>query len=233
MAGDEQRDGDPAEAFEELRREVALVRRAVERLSAERAEVPESVDYSETLGRMAHNITAIGQRVDALTKGSAQAMTPDHIAGRIVAASSDARRNDQQIIAEARAGLDQAMRQIAGMVATARRGDEQNRWLAGVAIGGVVLGTFIWAVFAGAVARAVPESWLLPEKMAARTLRLDRWTASRRLAATSHPDIWNTMVAGAIIVQENRAAIERCRKDASKAGEAVSCTVRISPEKHR
>lgn len=116
---DDSQGADAAEAFEAMRGELALLRRAVEGLAVERGgqDVP---DYSETLGRMSHNITTIGQRVDALTKGSALAMTPDHIAGLIVAASSDARRNDQQIIAEACAGLDQATRPLAGIMVTAR-----------------------------------------------------------------------------------------------------------------
>lgn len=91
----------------------------------------------------------------------------------------------------------------------------------------------LWAAFAGVVARAVPESWLWPERMAARTLRLDTWTASRRLAAISRPDTWNAMVASAIIVQENRAAIERCRKAAARMHEPVSCTLRIASEQNR
>ncbi|WP_443029571.1 DUF6118 family protein [Sphingomonas sp. T1] len=66
--------------------------------------------------------------------------------------------------------------------------------------------------------------------MAARTLRLDGWTASRRLAAVNQPDTWNTMVAGAIVVQENRDAIERCRRAVTKASKPVRCTVRVAAE---
>lgn len=39
-----------AQAFEDLRGEVSLIRRAVERLTAERAEPSDAPDYSETLG---------------------------------------------------------------------------------------------------------------------------------------------------------------------------------------
>ncbi|WP_375428915.1 DUF6118 family protein [uncultured Sphingomonas sp.] len=231
MAGDDDQGGGDAaaEAFEEVRAEVTLLRRAIERLAAERAEVPEQPDYSETLGRMSNNITAIAQRVDILTKGSAQAMTPDHIAGRIVTASIDARRNDQQIIAEARAGLDQATRQLAGMTVSARRGDEQNRWLTWTAIGGIVVGMMLWGAFGGTLARVTPDSWLWPERLAARTLGGSQWDGARRLAAASYPETWNDMLAGVIIGRGNQAALERCQKAATKAGESVRCTVRIAP----
>ncbi len=46
------------------------------------------------------------------------------------------------------------------------------------------------------------ESRLWPERMAARTLRLDTWNASRRLAGNSRPEMWNTMVRGAIVLQD-------------------------------
>ena len=219
-----------AEAFEEVRAEVTLLRRAIERLTAERGEVAEPVDYSETLGRMSNNITAIAQRVDALTKGSAQAMTPDHIAGRIVAASSDVRRNDQQIIAEARSGLDQATRQLAGMVVSARRGDEQNRWLAGIGAGALIVGMGLWAVLAGPIARAVPEGWQWPERMAARAVDRPMWEAGQRLMIVAAPESWRTIVVGDKIVNANSEAIERCRRAAAKAQKAMQCVIKVGKD---
>lgn len=227
---DEQGTGDAAaEAFEGVRAEVALLRRAVERLAAERAEMPEQPDYSETLGRIAQGLTATAQRVDVLTKSSLQAMTPLHVASQIIAAASDARRGDQQIIAEARGGLDQATRQLVGMVASARRGDEQNLWLAGAGIGGMLVGMALWVALAGPLARAVPERWLWPERAAARTLDRSMWDSARRLAGVSQPDVWNAMVAGGMVLEANRDAIERCEKAASRAGAPVRCTVKINP----
>lgn len=230
---DIQEGGDPAEAFEELRGEVALVRRAVERLSAERAELPEPVDYSETLGRMSNTITAIAQRVDTLAKGWAEAVTPDHIANRIVAASSDARRNDQQIIAEARSGLDQATRQIAGVVASARRGEEQNRWLTGVGAGGTIVGMVLWAALAGPIARTMPERWQWPERIAARTVNLPMWQAGQRLMASASPTSWRSIVAGDQIIAANREVIEGCRKAAAKARDTMRCTIRVGQNRDR
>ena len=137
---------------------------------------------------------------------------------------------DQAAFAIGRKGLEDVTRQLQGLVALARHASEQNRWLAWSAIGGVATGMMLWAVGAGVVARAVPESWLWPEKMATRSLRLDTWTASRRLAAVSQPGTWNTMVAGAVIVQENRKTIDDCRKAAARADEPVRCTVKIAAE---
>ena len=145
---DEEGPSEAAQAFQELRAEVTLMRRAVERLTAERMEVPEPPDYSETLGVIANNITATAQRVDMLVKSPMLAMTPEQLAGRITAAASTARQEDRQTIATARTGLEDVTRQLHGYVVSARRGDEQNRWLMWSAIGGVVVGMMLWAVFA-------------------------------------------------------------------------------------
>lgn len=216
-----------AEAFEGVRAEVALLRRAVERLAAERAEIPEQPDYSETLGRIAQGLTATAQRVDVLTKSSLQAMTPLHVASQIVAAGSDARRGDQQIIAEARSRLDEATRELAGVVASARRSDEQNLWLAGAGIGGMLVGMALWVALAGPIARGVPENWHWSERMAARAMDLPMWQAGQRLMDIASPENWRAIVTGDAIVRANRDAIKGCRKAAAKVHGTVRCTIRV------
>lgn len=228
---DEDQVGDDAaaEAFEELRAEVTLLGRAVERLAAERAELPQPKDYDETLGRIAKAINKLAERMDVLAERPGISITPEGIARQVAAAASTVRAEDQRTIAAAGKSLEDATRALRGYIASARRGDEQNRWLARTAIGATALGILLWAAFAGAVARAVPESWLWPERMAARTLRLDPWTAARRLASVSQPETWNFMIRGGLIAQENSGAIERCRKAAVKAGRSVQCSVTITP----
>lgn len=224
---DEEGQDDATQAFEELRAEVTLMRRAVERLTAERMEVPEPPDYSETLGIIANNITATAQRVDMLVKSPMLAMTPEQLAGRITAAASTARQEDRQTIATARNGLEDVTHQLHGYVVSARRGDEQNRWLMWTAIAGAVLGMILWAVFAGIVARAVPASWQWPEKMAARSLDLPMWEGGQRLMRAASPDAFANIVAGDQIVTENRKALESCQRRANKSQDDVQCTIRM------
>jgi flagellar hook-basal body complex protein FliE len=229
MSEDEHEPETAQEAFARMEGELALLRRAVERMAVERAELPEQPDYSETLAGMVQKIDATLQRADALVKAAKDGASPRHVVDRIVAAGGDARAEDRRTIATAAAELKDATRVLQGVTASARRGDEQNRWLMWTAIGGVVLGMVLWAVFAGVVARAVPASWQWPEKMAAQTLGGTKWEGARWLAAASYPDTWNAMVAGMIMGQVNQVALERCQKAANKAGEPVRCTVRIKP----
>ena len=166
---DHERDA-AAEAFEGVRGELALLRRAIEGIAA-RDDRPEAPDYSETLGQITKLATATYQRAEILRKAAEEETVARQVAARITGAVAE----DRQAVKAAAGELRDATRALQGVTVSARRGDEQNRLLAWTAIGGIVVGMIAWAVFAGIVARAVPASWQWPEKMAARTLAMPMW----------------------------------------------------------
>jgi hypothetical protein len=231
MDEDDQQPDAAAEAFEGVRSELALLRRAVERLAAERAEVSEIPDYSETLGRMAKALNATMQNVGVLAKAAEDNVAPRYVADRIVAAGTHARDEDRRTIATAGSELKTATRDLQGVVASARRGDEQNRWLMWTGIGGIVAGMLLWAALAGVVARAVPSSWLWPETMAAMSLDMPMWEGGQRMMRAASPDAFANIAAGDRIVTANRKALETCRKRASKLRKVVPCTVSVEADK--
>ena len=226
-------DADAAEAFEAMRGELALLRRAVEGLAAER-DVIDVPDYSETLGRMQQGVDATADRIaiinDVIARSPALAMTPEQMAQRIAAAGNAARREDQAALAKA--GEDKArvmaeLRAIAGSAWT--KHDQKNRQL-WFGLGGLAAGILAWAIVPGLVARElVPASWQWPERMAARTLDMPRWTAGQRMMQSADPAQFRAIVAGDRIVTANREAIDGCEKAAAKARETVRCTIRIAP----
>ena len=67
-------------------------------------------------------------------------------------------------------GLDKAAREIGNRLASARRGDEQNRWLVWAGLGGVVLGMLLYALAQIPLALLAPTSWRWPERLATRVL---------------------------------------------------------------
>ena len=240
MDDDIQEGGDPAEAFDRLRaviegqdRELALLRRAVEGLAAERAHI-DVPDYSETLGRMQQGVDATADRIavinDVIARSPTLAMTPEQMAQRIAAAGNAARREDQAALAKA--GEDKArvmaeLRAIAGSAWT--KADQKNRQL-WFGLGGAAISILAWTILPGMVAREVaPASWQWPERMAARTLGLPRWEAGQRMMQSAAPDAFANIAAGDRIVTANRAVLEACRKRANKAREEVRCTVRVAP----
>ena len=230
---DEEEQGGAAEAFEAMRGELALLRRAVEGLAAERAHI-DVPDYSETLGRMQQGVDATAERIavinDVIARSPALAMTPEQLAQRIAAAGNAARREDQAALVKA--GEDKArvmaeLRAIAGSAWT--RADQKNRQL-WFGLGGVAIGILAWAIVPGLVAREVaPASWQWPERIAARTLDLPRWEAGQRLMQSVSPTAFSAIVAADRIVTANRETIEGCQKAAAKTRDTVRCTVRIAP----
>ena len=66
------------------------------------------------------------------------------------------------------------------------------------------------------MARAMPESWHRPERIAARMV-----------GASS---LWNALLHAADIQRDNRDAIEACRKSATMSRQPVRCTERIRAE---
>ena len=231
MSDDDHEPDAAVEAFEQIRGEMALMRRAVERLAAERAEVPQIPDYSETLGRMAKALNATMQNVGVLAKAAEDNVAPRYVADRIVAAGAHARDEDRRMIASAGEKMDRATTALHGIGGVARRADEQRRTLWQVGAGACLGGMLLWTVVPGVVARALPDRWQVPEWMAARTLDLPKWEAGQRLMRAAAPNAFANIAAGDRIVTANRVVLEACRKRANKARGAVRCTVTVEPSR--
>ena len=165
------------------------------------------------------------QRAEILRKAAEEETVARQVAARITGAATE----DRQAVKTAAGELRDATRALQIITVSARRGDEQNRWLAWTAIGGIVVGMIVWAVFVGIVARTVPGSWQWPERMAARTLVMPMWEGGQRLMRTAGPEAFANIAAGDRIVTANREALEACRKRADKARKALPCTISMSP----
>ncbi|GGB43079.1 hypothetical protein GCM10011380_35690 [Sphingomonas metalli] len=221
---DHERDA-AAEAFEGVRGELALLRRAIEGIAA-RDDRPEPPDYGETLGQITKLANATLQRAEFMRKAIEEEAVARQVANRITGAVAE----DRQAVKTAAGELRDATRALQGVAASARRGDEQNRWLVRATIGGIVVGMIVWVVFAGIVARSVPTGWQWPERMAARTLGMPMWEGGQRMMRTAAPDAFANIAAGDRIVTDNRKELEVCRKQALRAGEKVRCPIRIGPK---
>ena len=106
---------------------------------------------------------------------------------------------------------------------------EQRRRLGHAGLIGLAAGMTLWAILPGPIARAMPESWHWPERMAARTLAMPMWDGGQRLMAVAAPDAWREITAGAALARDNRVAIGACRT-AAKAKKVVRCTISVKAE---
>lgn len=230
---DDQGGADAAEAFEAMRGELALLRRAVEGLAAERGGV-DIPDYSETLGRMQQGVDATADRIalinDVLARSPALAMTPEQMAQRIAAAGNAARREDQAALAKAGEDKARVMAELRAVTGSAwTRAEQKNRQL-WFGLGGVAAGILAWAILPGLIAREIaPASWQWPERMAARTLDMPRWEAGQRMMQSADAAQFRAIVAADKIVTANRETIEGCSKAANRARATVRCTIKVAP----
>lgn len=76
----------------------------------------------------------------------------------------------------------------------------------------MLAGALLWAILPGPIARALPDSWHLPERMAARTLGGNMWNGGERLLQAAAPARWQDVPTGNRIMHDNWEKIEECRK---------------------
>ena len=226
--------GDPAaEAFARLEGEMALMRRAVQHLAAERADIV-IPDYGATLTDMAKRMGAISESLKGIAGHPAMQLTPDSIGNRIAAAVEAARRSDQDRITQARSDLNHAAQEMRSVSAHARTAAEQRQQLYQVAGGALLAGILLWSFLPGTIARAMPESWHWPERMAARMVGASsRWDTGARMMKSDSPEAWNALVQAADIQRDNREVIDACQKNAAASQQPVRCTVKIQAEHRR
>lgn len=208
---------DPAtQAFARLERQMALMRRAVEHLSSERAEIA-GPDYSATLGKLANDLAKVTQSIAQIAAEPALKHTPQTMAERIAQASETARRSDHERLLQAQIELGTAAEDLRALAGTIRTAGAQRQRTIKAATTGVLAGALLWASLAGPIARSLPESWQLPERMARRALGAPTLVdAGSKLLQSADPARWEEVIEAAKLSADNREAINRCKGFAKK-----------------
>lgn len=223
-------EADPAtEAFARLEGEMAMVRHTVQNMARERADIV-IPDYTATLGQMADQLAQVSKTLTAIGNKPAIGLTPEDIAVQIKRASLDMLCDSSDLFRQGRKDLDNATGRLAAVVGRVRAEEEQKRqtWrFAGV---GFLVGILLWSILPGTIARAMPESWQLPERMARKTVGAPTIVeAGIRLIRSQNPEAWNELAEAQNILSANRDALERCGEQALRAERSVSCSIEISP----
>lgn len=179
-------------AFGELRAEVSLLRRAVERLTDERTQQPDYAPTLEAIGKRLEDVCVWAQRV---SERPAIKLTPEGLANEITMAAKTARSHDHERLDRATDVMEAAGSRIDAMIARSRIVTEQNRELVRNRIAFAVAGMAMFAILPGAIARSLPVRWAVPERIAARMLGTDMWQAGQSMMAKADPDRWNEIAA--------------------------------------
>lgn len=220
---------DPAtEAFARLEGEMAMVRHTVQNMARERADIV-IPDYTATLGQMADQLTQVSKTLNTIGSKPAIELTPEDIAAQIKRASHDIQRDSSDLFRRGRKDFDSATGQLSVMVGRVRTAAEQKHQTWRFAGMGLVAGILLWSITPGTIARAMPESWHWPERMARKAVGEPTiLEAGIRLIRSQNPDAWEQLAATQSILSANREALGRCKERARKEERPVSCTISIA-----
>lgn len=213
-----------AEAFDALRAEVALLRRAVEGVSASKRG---DKDYSPTLAKLMKLANDADEQLKAVSSSPALSITPERLIAQIHLITVKAREQAQAELTQAQSAFTRASADLSRAAGVLRDRDRQNRWLAYAAGGGAILGVAAWLLVSGPIARKLPSSWRAPERMAAATLDLDPWEAGGRLMASADPPAWSKVQTASTLATANSKALDGCQARARRAGKSVECRIVI------
>lgn len=165
---------DALDLLEELREVSAMTHAAVVGLAAMREKTP---DYSETLRTMQARLDRIDQWHAHIANKPALTLTPAIMAEEFGKRAIELRAEDYKLIAEMRRDmarsigeLDGQMRNVAAYVPRALTTQAQKDRQIRCGIAGLVAGILLWSFLPGAIARALPDSWGVPQWMAERTI---------------------------------------------------------------
>lgn len=115
--------GDPAEAFEALRAEVAALRQVIEAVG------PPAPDYSPDLGRIVQGLNHVGATLEAIEAHPALRMTPAQFGQAMTQAGRELMGEVAQKYERARQDAERERHQLAGMIGTVRAKRNQTFWL--------------------------------------------------------------------------------------------------------
>jgi hypothetical protein len=218
---------DPAAlAFDKLRREVTTLRLAIERMTdePEKIEIP---DYNDTLSKIAQRTGMLAKHLAELKDAPALATTPNETAREIVAAGTTARAEDHAALGRAISAFDHAEKSITSSLASARTAQEQENRLKRVSINCLIAGMIIWAILPGMIIRAMPESWQLPERMAAWAIGGEPWEAGQRILAYADRARWQLHWVIDDETDDGRKALTNCQKAAGALPKTKRCMVML------
>ncbi|WP_395392867.1 DUF6118 family protein [Novosphingobium sp. BL-8A] len=149
---------DPATAFQAMERRLAGLTAAVDGLAVKLQEM-HGRDYSPELAKIEGQFQKVRGAVKNFIELPAMVLTPETIAEQIEAAARDGRQADHQAWERARKDLQAAAASIGTVVASARKEQEQTKWMILVAGVTLVVGLFLGGFGWGSIRSMEPANW--------------------------------------------------------------------------
>jgi Family of unknown function (DUF6118) len=218
------------QAFTDMRDKIAGLTRVVDSMAGEWKAfvIP---DYSKTLEKIAMELKANADQLAKWAEKPALKLTPQALSDAIIKAGEMARAEDHAVLDKAIKTLNQTEKGMTGALVSARTAQAQDKRLRRVSINCLIAGMVIWAILPGPIIRAMPASWHLPERLAARTLGTDAWDGGQRLMMFADPDGWGSLAMVARATENSQKSINKCLLTANRTHKPVQCTISVTPDK--
>lgn len=216
---------DAEEAFDLLRGEVTLLRRAVEGLLADPVKIPPEV--SRQLRAQSAELKRLAEETQRLAESPALTVPPENIRRHLLALHAAITEKLEAPWNKHLADLQSVGAEFARYGERARSQDEQRGQLVWAAAGGAVAALAVWIILSGPIARVLPSKWSVAERMAAATLGQDRWEAGQRLMETANQEAWSRWLLAFDLYALNDAALSKCAKQNALKGNPRRCEVEL------
>ncbi len=213
---------DPATAFQAMDRRLAGLTAAVDGLAVKLQEM-HGRDYSPELAKIEGQFQKVRGAVKNFIELPAMVLTPEKIAAQIEAAGRNGRLADHQAWERAQSNLRTVAESIGTVVLSARKEQEQTKWMTIVAGATLVVGCILGVAGRDTVTQIAPEHWHWPEQRAANILGLDEWSAGERLLEVADPERWLKVKAAMRSVDDESAGagnLARQKINSRKSGKS-------------
>lgn len=225
-------DGDPAVAFDALRRvvesvqgdltrEMANIRKGVE-LALDRFEdIGPAADYRPELARLVQQLGVVGERLASVEKLPVLRQGAEHYARVLERSGTDLVSTATRKLEVSTSEFDRTARVLAAQLASARERRRQNGVVVSVGAVGIVLGVLL-TLF---VPRVLPGA--VDVGVASTVMGRSPWKAGMALMAYDSLEGWNRIATANQLVEANKDAVMACREAAAKAGNEQKCAITV------
>lgn len=217
---DEDEADSAAAAFEDLRAEISVLRRAVEAMPAILRE-NRAPDYAPTLGAIVKAVQGVEKRLAGIEGHPAIKLTPEQHGRAIERAAANIMREPMETFRNEAAALGLERRQLGQIIGVALTQEAQRRWQLAFAGIGLALGFILFPL----IAAFAPGGSYLAALAAGQT---DRWQAGGALMREASPEAWRELVTSANLARANSDALRTCQEAAAKAGKEQKCTITVT-----
>lgn len=229
---DDSQAGDPAAAFEALRRtvekqgaqlgaEMTIIRRGVELALDKSEKISQPPDYGSDLSKIIQFLAVVDDRLAAVEQSPILRNGPEHYARALERSGEGLVRTAAQQLEGKGRDLEREALNLAAYTKSAydRRSQDLRMWIAGG------IGLFAGTLLVLLLPRILP--FAADTHVAAIVMGQDRWNAGVTMMQTADPGGWRGVVDASQLARDNAEAISQCAEAARAAGADQRCTITV------